>query len=122
MAIRDKLRSNAAHLLQPGENVQSVFAGQTASPYWALLSYWVIIFKNAYRVVVVTDRRIMVCKSGRLSTKAVNEVVRELPRATRIGAPSGVWFKCDSLGERLYVHKRFHKDVVAADALLAAAP
>jgi hypothetical protein len=121
MAIRDKLRSNAAHLLQPGENVQTVFTAQTASPYWALLSYWVIVFKNAYRVVVVTDRRIIVCKSGRLSTTPVNDVVRELPRATRIGAPSGVWFKCDSLGERLYVHKRFHKDVVAADEVLRAA-
>jgi hypothetical protein len=42
--------------------------------------------------------------------------VRELPRATRIGPASGLWWKCESLGEKLYVHKRFHKDVEAADA------
>ena len=58
MAIRDKLRANAAHVLQPGETVQAVFTAQTASPYLALISYWIVIFKNAYRVVVVTDKRV----------------------------------------------------------------
>ena len=120
MAVRDKLRSNAAPILQPGETVQSVFTAQTANPYLAILSYWIVIFKNAYRVVVVTDRRILVCRSGRLSTTPVNAVVGEFPRSTRIGPATGVWYKCDTLGVRLYVHKRFHKDVAAADALLTA--
>ena len=119
MAIRDKLRANAQHLLQPGETMQSVFAAQTASPYWILVSYWIVLFKNAYRVVVVTDRRIIVAKSGRASTTRMNDVVRELPRATRIGPPTGMWYKTSTLGERLYIHKRFHKDVAAADAALA---
>lgn len=120
MALRDKLRSNAAHLLQPGENIQAVFCAQTTSQYFALISWWIIILSNAYRVVVVTDRRILVCKSGRLSMTPVKEVVRELPRGTRIGPPSGLWWRCESLGERLYVHMRFHKDVAAADALVTA--
>jgi len=120
MPIRDTLRSNAAPFLQPGETVQSVFTAQTASPYLILISYWILIFKNAYRVVVVTDRRILVCKSGRARTTAVKEVVAELPRATRIGPATGIWYKCDALGDRLYIHKRFHKDVAAADALLPA--
>ena len=106
------------NVLQDGETVQAVFCAQTASPYWALVSYWIVLVKNAYRVVVVTDRRILVCKSGRMSTTPVNEVVAEFPRATRIGPASGVWYKCDALGDRLYVHKRFHKDVAAADAAL----
>jgi hypothetical protein len=121
MAIRDKLQANAAHVLQPGETVQAVFTAQTASPYWALLSYWIVMFKNAYRVVIVTDQRILVCKSGRFSTTPVNEVVGEFPRATKIGPASGVWYKCDALGDRLYIHKRFHKDVAAADAAVSAA-
>ncbi len=120
MAIRDTLRSNAAHVLKPGETVQQVFAAQTASPYWALLSYWIVIFKNAYRVVVVTDQRIIVCKSGRLRVTPVNDVLAEFPRSTKIGPASGVWYKCDTLGERLYVHKRYHKDITAADALQTA--
>ncbi|MGP4028043.1 hypothetical protein [Actinomadura sp. 3N407] len=120
MAIRDKMRANAAHVLREGENVQAVFGAQTTSQYFALLSYWIIIFTNAYRVVVVTDQRILVCRSGRMRMTPVNEVLRELPRDTRIGPPSGLWWRCETLGERLYVHKRFHKDVNAADGVTAA--
>jgi hypothetical protein len=116
MALRDKLRANASHLLENGETIQQVFCAQTTSQWFALLSYWIIIFKNAYRVVVVTDRRIMVCRSGRMTTTKVGEVLHELPRSTMIGPASGLWWKCESLGDRLYVHKRFHKDVDAADA------
>jgi hypothetical protein len=118
MAIRDTMRENAAHLLQPGETIQAIFGAQTTSQYFALLSYWIIIFKNSYRVVVVTDRRILVCKSGRFRITPVNEVVHELPRNTQIGPASGLWYKTDALGERLHIAKRFHKDIAAADALL----
>jgi hypothetical protein len=116
MAIRDKIRANAAAHVQPGETIQEVIPAQTTSQWFALISYWIIIFSNAYRVIVVTDRRILVCRSGRFRLTPVNEVLRELPRATRIGPPSGLWYRCDSLGERLYIAKRFHKDVVAADS------
>lgn len=119
MALRDKLRANAAPLLQPGENIQAIFCGQTTSQYFALISYWIILFTNAYRVVVVTDRRILVCKSGRFRITPVKAVLRELPRNTRIGPPSGLWWRCETLGERLYINKRFHKDVNAADAAVA---
>lgn len=120
MAIRDKLRANAAHILQPGETIQSVFTGQTASPYLALISYWIVVFKNSYRVIIVTDKRIVVTRSGRASTTAVKEVVGEFPRSTKIGPASGVWYKCESLGDKIYIHKRFHKDIAAADAQVPA--
>jgi hypothetical protein len=116
MAIRDKMRANAAPHLQPGETVQAVFGAQTHSQYLFMISVFVLLLLSSYRVVVVTDRRILVCRSGKLSTTPVNEVLRELPRSTRIGPPSGLWWKTETLGERLYVHKRFHKDVNAADA------
>lgn len=118
MAIRDKMTANAAPFLDPGEKVQAVFGAQTTSAYFVLISVWIIIFANAYRVVVVTDKRILVCRSGRFSTTPVKEVLRELPRGTRIGPASGLWWRCETLGEKLYVHKRFHKDVEAADSLL----
>jgi hypothetical protein len=119
VAIRDKLRANAEHVLQPGEVVQSIFVGQTTSQWFALISMWIIILKSPYRVVVVTDRRILVCRSGRFRTTPVKEVVAELPRSTRIGPASGLWYKCETLGDRLYIHKRFHKDVAAADAAVS---
>lgn len=118
MAIREQLTKNAEHLLAPGETVQHAFAAQTTSQWFALISYWIIILKNAYRAVIVTDRRIIVCKSGRLRMSPVKAVVQEFPRSTRIGPASGLWYKCETLGERLYIHKRFHKDLAAADAAL----
>jgi hypothetical protein len=121
MAIRDKMRSNAAHLLNEGESLQAIFGAQTTSQWWVLLSYWIIIIKNSYRVVVVTDRRILVCRSGRFRATPVKEIVGEFPRATRIGPASGLWYRCETFRERLYVHKRFHKDIATADALLNAA-
>ena len=121
MAIRDKLRANAAHVLRPGENVQAVFTAQTASPYWALLSYWIVMFKNTYRVVIVTDQRILVCKSGRFSTTPVNEVVGEFPAPPRSARRRVSGTSATRSGDRLYIHKRFHKDVNAADGAVAAA-
>jgi hypothetical protein len=115
MAIRDKMRANAAHVLRDGESVQAVFGAQTTSQYWMLLSYWIIVIKNSYRVVVVTDQRILVCRSGRFRTTPVVEVLAERPRGAMIGPASGLWWRCETLGERLYIHKRFHKDVAAAD-------
>ena len=112
MASRDKMRNRATPLLKPGETVQVVFCAQTVSTR----SAWKIMISNGYRVVVVTDRRILVCRAGRLRPGTVKGVERELPRTTRLGEPTGLWWPCDSLGGRLYVHRRFHKDVRTADA------
>jgi hypothetical protein len=120
MALRDQVRANAAHLLQPGETIQAVFCAQTTSQYFALLSVLIIILSDAYRVVVVTDRRILVCRSGRLRMTPVKDVIRELPRDTLIGSPSGLWWRCETLRERLYINWRFHKDVITADTVLTA--
>jgi hypothetical protein len=120
MAIRDKMRTNAASLLQPGETIQEVVAAQAANPYWAFLSYWILLFKSSYRVVVVTDRRIVVCQAGRMSVTQIKGVVGEFPRSTQIGPASGIWYKCLTLGEPIYIHKRFRQDVTNADAAAAA--
>ncbi len=115
MAIRDKMRDNAASHLHPGETIQAIFGAQSVSPYWSFASIWIVIYKNAYRVIVVTDTRTLVCQSGRFSITQCNEVLRELPRSTKLGPASGLWYKSDVFGEQLWVHKRFHKDIAAAD-------
>ncbi len=122
MKIRDKIVNNAQSFLDPGEQVQAAFAGQTFSQYWAILSWLILLFKNGYRSVIVTDRRILVMNTGRWSMTKAKSVLRELPRDTVIGPASGLWWKSETLGERLYVHKRFHKDVTLADQLHSAPP
>ena len=117
MAIRDTIRANAQHVLEPGEALQVVIPAQTTSQWFALLSYWIIIFSNAYRVVLVTDRRIVVCRSGRFRMSPVKDVLQQVPRSTLIGPSTGLWYRCDHLGERLYINKRFHKDIRVADGV-----
>jgi hypothetical protein len=119
VALRDKLRVNATPLLAPGETIQAVFPAQTTSQYFALISYWIIVLKNAYKVVVVTDRRILVCKSGRITQSPVKAIEHELPRWTRIGPATGLWYRFDAPSGKLYVNRRFFKDIEAADAVLA---
>jgi hypothetical protein len=122
MALRDTMRERAQPWLQPGEQVQVVFGGQKITQWWIALSALILLIANRYRVVVATDRRILVLAGTRMSQSKVTGVLAELPRSTQIGPPSGLWWKCESLGEPLYVHKRFHKDVAAADALRPAYP
>lgn len=116
MALREKLTEKAQELLEPGEQVQAVVPGQKLSPWW-LVTVVGAAFLQEYRVIVATDRRILVIRSSKVSYAALKEIMAEQPRETRIGPPTGSWWKCESLGVPLYVHKKFHGDVEAADAL-----
>lgn len=111
------MTESAQEHLEPGEQIQSIFGGQTVNQWWVLLTVFILLFTNDYRVVIVTDRRILVGSSGRWAATKVKRIVHELPRSTQIGPPSGFWYKCESLGDTLYIHKRFHKDVELADSL-----
>jgi hypothetical protein len=118
MAIREKLRAKVVPLLEPGEEVQAVIPAQTTSAYFALISYWIIVFKNSYRVLVATDRRILVCKAGRMFMTTVKGIDYSLPRATRIGPGTGLWHRFDTPQGKLYVNRRFFKDIETADNLI----
>jgi len=117
VAIRDKLAKNVQPYLQPGEQLQSVFCAQSLSQYHVLLSV-IFFLRNPLRVVAATDRRIVVFYSGRFTMTPVKGVVAEFDRTTHIGPPSGLWYECDRLGPKLYIHRRFHKDVKTADAMI----
>ncbi|WP_340537022.1 hypothetical protein [Nocardioides sp. GXZ039] len=122
MAIRDKLVQSARPYLAPDEQVQAVFSAQKLNQWWVLLSVLILLFANEYRIVVVTDRRILVLRTGKMSLTKVQGVMWEAPRATVIGPAHGLWWKCETLGEPMYVHTRFHKDVLAADSMRPAPP
>jgi hypothetical protein len=117
MALREKLTERAQPFLEPGEQVQQVFLGQTGpSPMFVLVSYLIMLWSKFY-VVVVTDRGILLLRSGALVPSKPKELAARLPRDVRIGPMSGLWGKTESLGpNKMWVHKRFHKDVAAADA------
>lgn len=121
MALREKLVERAAPYLEPGEQVRHVFMGQTGpSPWLAALSWWIILFSGHYFVFVVTDRAILVLDASKFIPSKPKRLEARLPRATQLGPVSGLWGQTNALGKRVWVHKRFHKDVLAADQELAA--
>ncbi len=121
MALRDKMVERTQPFLDPGEQIRQVFAGQKISGWWGLLT-WLIVFWNRYYIVAVTDRRIAILDSGKWSFASPKSLLGSVARTTRIGEPGGLWWKCESLGLPMWIAKRFHHDVAAADAALDGRP
>ena len=122
MALRDTMRSSAAQYLQPGEQVQAVVGAQTASQWLAALTgIFVFLGFNHYRILAVTPTRIVVLDAGKVSMSKARGVVMELPRSTRLGPGSGLWHQIPAGQETLRVHRRFFKDLEAADNFAAVA-
>jgi hypothetical protein len=120
MALRDKIETAVRPHLQEGEELQAVFWAQTHSQWLApLVGFIPFIFINRYRTVAVTNHRIAVFDSGRWSTTKAHSLALVLPRATVLGPGSGIWHPIEVAGQKLRVHRRFFKDLRAADALLA---
>ena len=117
LAIRERITENAQPLLEPGEKIQAVIPAQTKNGWLGALGILWLIFVNRYRPIIVTDRRIAITDSGKWAQAKPTSIVTSLPRNTQIGPAVGIWWKCTSLGEPLFIHKRFHKDVELADSL-----
>lgn len=111
------MRQSATPYLQPGEPVQAVFGAQTHSNYLMPLTGFIAFrFFNRYRIFVVTPRRVLVLDAGKSNMKKASGVVQELPRLTRLGPGSGAWHVIPVGNEKLRVHRRFYKDIAAADS------
>jgi hypothetical protein len=120
VALRDSMRDSAAPYLQPGEPVQAVIGAQTASQWVAgLAGVFVFLGLNHYRILIVTPARILVLDAGKTSMKKARGVVTELPRSTRLGPGTGLWHRIPAGAENLRVHRRFFKDIDAADSAFA---
>jgi hypothetical protein len=119
-SLREKLAERAGPYLQQGEQVRQVFLAQGGpNPYWSFLT-WLIFFAVKPRIIVVTDGSIIVLAAGRMapSKPIAGPPLAVLPRQTPFGPVSGLWSVINLNGEKLWVHKRFHKDVAAADAAI----
>ena len=116
MALRDSMRDSAAPYLRPGETVQAVLGAQTASQLLAAVGgFFMFLHLNRYRILVITPQRVLILDAGRDNMRTARGVVAELPRSTRLGPASGLSHVIPAARENLRVHRRFFKDIEAAD-------
>ena len=119
MGMREKLIARVQPLL-PGENIQQVFLAQSGVSPWignslGFLGQAVV----RRRIVAVTDQAVVVFAADFNGTRPKG-LLRRLPRGRTIGPVKGLWSPIDLGGdEKTWVHSRFHKDVLAADAAAA---
>src|SRR6266702_4515218 len=118
MGIRKKLEKNVQPHLEPGETLQAIFPAQAGMNPWLIIftGYLIFMWLAKYEIIAVTDKRIVVFKASALATTKPKEVLATFPRDTNLGSVSGIWGKIELGGTRYYVHKRFRKDVEAANA------
>ncbi|WBB61070.1 hypothetical protein O7599_00475 [Streptomyces sp. WMMC500] len=92
------IAERAAPHLEPGEEIQTGFVGQSGS----------LIFTVRVWTFVVTDRAILIVgRSG----------VQRLPRDFRFGEPTGIYHKIRI--DRTYkVHRQYYAEIRAADEAL----
>lgn len=89
MALHDKISSNAAPYLQPGEQVQFAFTGQTKSGWFQMFGLLgLLIARPKIRPVVVTDRRIVAFQGSLWSLATAKGVAFEAPRSSSGSPPA----------------------------------
>jgi len=116
---RKDLVERAARYIPADSEIRQVFICQTAPRFgYFVITYLtgLTMFWIRYRCVAVTRDAIYVLESSKLSGGAKpHTLVGTLPRHTRLGPVSGRWGQVHLLGERHWVHQRFHDDIADAD-------
>lgn len=117
---RKDLVERSLPLLPPDSEIRQAFIAQAAPSF----AFFVITYLTGltmlwikYRCVVVTRDAIYVLDSSKLSGGAKPQsLAGTMPRLSRLGPVRGRWAQVHLLGERHWVHKRFHHQIAAADA------
>ena len=119
MSMRKDLIEHSTGFLPPGSQIRQAFICQSAPNFgYFLITYLtgLTVFWIDYRLVVISQDAIYVLDSTKASGGAKpKSLLVTMPRHTQLGPVTGRWGQLNLLGERHWVHKRFHADIVAAD-------
>jgi hypothetical protein len=123
---RKNLVQRSAPFLPADSEIRQAFIYQAAPSFlFFIITYLtgLTIFWIRYRCVAVTPDAIYVLTSSRLSGGGKPQgLLGTLPRHTQLGPASGRWAELTILGERGWVHQRFHDQIAAADHEAGFAP
>lgn len=89
---------------------------------WLPLSWLVGFSVVSRRVVVVTDRSVVVLSAWPVGSVAPRGMVARLPRETSIGPLQGTWARVDLGGHRLWINKALHYRAAILQSAGTAAP
>jgi len=118
VSIRSKLEKRAAPYLQSGERVHAVFPALSGpSPYWMFVTGSLLSLVLNYHLFVVTDQAIVVLDTSKFHGRVKGVGLRH-PRNFYFGEMTGLYGSFVLEDTKYFVHRRFHKDVAAADAAL----
>jgi hypothetical protein len=121
VALRDKLIERLQPML-PGEQIQQTFLAQSGVSPWLGNAFGFLGQSMVRRrIIAVTDQSVVVFSTNFNGTSP-SEILRRLPRATRIGPAKGVWSRINVGDEKTWAHGRFRKDIEAADATAKVTP
>lgn len=117
MGLQDTLARRVQGFVEPGERIEQVVMARTGpSPWWSgILGIGFLLGMTQYRLLVVTDRNVLVLSAGGLNGTVPKEMIRRLRRPTTVGPMSGLWAKVRIANEDLWVHKRFQAGLTRAD-------
>ncbi|MEU6380314.1 hypothetical protein [Streptomyces sp. NPDC046909] len=133
--ISGKAIERSQRFLEPGEQVQRVVFAQGGINPWFQVVFFLValiglrivtggllggalgglagaLLVNAFitrRLVLVTDRAVVVLEYGQFGGVKPKRVLARLPMGTGIGPLSGTWAQIELGGERLWVHKKWHE-------------
>ena len=116
---RKDLVEHAAPFLPEGSEIRQAFISQVAPNFgFFVVTYFtgLTMLWIKYLCVAVTRDAIYVLESSKMSGGArPQRLLGTMPRKTRLGPASGRWAQVTLLGERGWVHQRFHNEIAAAD-------
>ncbi|TDW95406.1 hypothetical protein EV137_2746 [Kribbella pratensis] len=116
---RKDLVERSAPFLPEGSEIRQALICQAAPSFlFFVITYLtgLTMFWIKYRCVAITPEAIYVLESSRLSGGASPQhLLGAMPRHTRLGPASGRWSQVTLLGQRHWVHRRFHDQIAAAD-------
>ncbi len=113
----DMLAKSLRTFLGTGETAQIIVAPVLPfNPTVPLIGAAKMVVSDS-RAIVVTSERILVVQVAKNNPSGkVRSIVRSLPRSTRLGEPTGRIWKCESLGDPLWVYKKDFASIRKIDA------
>lgn len=107
------LLANVRSRLDPGEELQYAFTGQTGiNPASLWIPYAdLLVIGNRARILAFTDRRIAVFSAGQLRWRrsTPQKLLYSLPRATTLPHGSGSWSKLSVGEEGIWVPRKAYR-------------